>query len=117
MKILVVDDSRGLAHIVKMMLADEDNEIRFARDVRDGYLTFLLFKPDVVITDIPPGENSSELMESIRKYDPKIRAIYTCSDPAYLGPALAEEKTRFQVRLLPKPFSRSELVMLFSQFE
>ncbi len=117
MKILVVDDSRGLAHIVRMMLADEDNEIRFARDVRDGYLTFLLFKPDVVITDIPPGENSSELMEAIRTYDPRVKTIYTCSDPAYLGPVLTEEKTRYQVSLLPKPFSRSELVRLFSEFK
>lgn len=52
MRILVVDDNRGLAHIVKMMLGDEGYQIRFARDVKDGYVTYLLFTPDVVITDI-----------------------------------------------------------------
>ncbi len=117
MRILVVDDSRGLAHIIKTMLRDEDHQVRFARDARDGYLTFLLSKPDVVIADIEPGEDSSQLMENIRKYDPGIKTIYTCSNPSYLGPTLAEEKTKFHVHLLPKPFSRTELVTLFSQFE
>ncbi len=118
MRILVVDDSHGLAHIVKMMLADEDHQIRFARDLRDGYLTYLLFKPDVVIADIqPPTEGNLELLRVIRKYDPEIKTIYICSEPSYWAPVVEKEKARYQVDLLPKPFSRSELVRLFSQFK
>ena len=116
MKILVVDDSRGLAHILKMLLADEGYQIGFARDAKDGYLTYLLFTPEVVITDIQvPGENGFKLMEMIRRHDPEVKTIYTYTDPAYLGPALVEEKMRYHVSLLQKPFSKSELAKLLSQ--
>jgi len=117
-KILVVDDNRGLAHILKMMLADEGYQIGFAREVKDGYLTYLLFTPEVVITDIQvPGENGLKLMEMIRRHDPEVKTIYTYTDPAYLGPVLVEEKTRCHVSLLQKPFSKSELAKLLSQYK
>ena len=118
MKILVVDDNRGLAHILKMMLANEGFQIGFARDAKDGYLTYLLFTPDVVITDIQvPGENGLKLMEMIRRHDPEVNSIYTYTNPAYLGSVLVEEKMKYHVSLLQKPFSKSELAKLLRQYK
>ena len=39
MKILIVDDNLGLAHIIMMMLEEERYEVRLAQGARDGYLT------------------------------------------------------------------------------
>ena len=116
MRILVVDDKRGLAHIIKMMVGHEGHQITFTRGVKDGYLTYLLFKPDVVITDVR-GEIGLELVEIIRTYDPEVKLIYVCSDAAYWGPALVEEKTGDHVGLLQNPFSKGELDRLLSFFE
>jgi len=67
MKILIVDDNQGLAHILKMMLEEENYEVRLAQDGKDGYLAYLLFKPDLVITDIQmPERNGLKLMEIIK---------------------------------------------------
>jgi DNA-binding NtrC family response regulator len=116
-KILVVDDNRGLAHILKMMLGDKGYQIRFARDVKDGYLTYLLFTPDVVIEDIQViGKKGLQLMEMIRTYDPEVKTIYTCGDLAYSGAVLEEEKRKYHVGILQKPFSKGELERLLSQY-
>ena len=89
MRILVVDDNRGLAHIIKMMIGDECHKITFARDVKDGYLTYQLFKPDILIAYVW-GEFGLKLVRILRMYDPAGKSIYTCSDPAYWGPVLIE---------------------------
>lgn len=114
-KILIVDDNQGLAHILKMML-EETYEVRLARDGRDGYLTYLLFEPDLVITDIEmPGRNGLELMERIRMHNPTVKTIYISGDLNRFSSPLQEEKTRYGASFLRKPFSRSELLWLLSR--
>ena len=115
MKILVVDDNEELAFTVQMILEDEGFEVISARDSQDGYSTFLEFKPDLVITDIQmPGENGLELMEHIRKHNPMVRTIYMSGDLESFLPPLEEEKKRYPVSLLEKPFSKVELMGLLS---
>jgi DNA-binding response OmpR family regulator len=117
MKILIVDDNLGLAHILKIMLEEERHEVRLARDGRDGYLSYLLFKPDLIITDIQmPEKNGLELMEVIRKHNPEARVIYISADLSQFWPLLEKEKTRYPVSCLQKPFSKSELMRLLFQF-
>jgi YesN/AraC family two-component response regulator len=116
-KILIVDDNQGLAHILKMMLEDEKYEVRLARDGRDGYLTYLLFGADLVITDIQmPEKNGLELMEVIRMHNPEVKTIYISGDLSRFLSLLEEEKARYRVSLLQKPFSKSELMSLLSEF-
>jgi DNA-binding NtrC family response regulator len=116
-KILLVDDNQGLAHILKMMLEEENYEVRLARDGKDGYLLYLLFKPDLVITDIQmPEINGLKLMEIIRMHNPEVKTIYISADLSRFWTRLEEEKTKYQARFLEKPFSRSELLRLVSQF-
>lgn len=99
-----------------MMLEEENYDVRLARDGKDGYLAYLLFKPDVVITDIQmPERNGLELMEIIRMHNPDVKTIYISADLSRFWKVLEEEKTKHQVSFLEKPFSRSELLRLLSQ--
>lgn len=116
LKVLLVDDDEKLTYIIKEMLESQGYETRIARDAGDGYLTYLLFRPDLVITDLQmPGKNGLELMRRIRRVnDPKVRTIYMSGDLSQFGSVLEEEKERHEVGLLQKPFSKIELMRLVS---
>ncbi|MFB3886056.1 MAG: response regulator [Thermodesulfobacteriota bacterium] len=117
MKILVVDDNQDLAITIQMMLEEEGHEVRLAKDGKDGFMSYLLFRPDIVITDIMmPERNGLELMGDIRTYDPTIRTIYMSGDLTRFYLPLEEEKKRFRANFLEKPFSRFDLVSMLSQF-
>jgi DNA-binding response OmpR family regulator len=116
MKILIVDDNQEIAWVVKIMLEEEGYEVRSAKDGEDGYRVFLEFKPDLIITDIQmPGENGIELMKQIRIHNPSARNIYMSGDLASYWPLLEEERKRYHVSVLEKPFSRVELMGLVSE--
>lgn len=117
MKILIVDDNHGLAHILKMMLEEEPHEVRLALDGQDGYLAYLLFQPDLVITDIQtPESNGFKWMEVIRMNNPEVKTIYIGTDFSRFSMLLEEEKTRYRVSFLEKPFSQVEMLRLLSKF-
>lgn len=110
MKVLVVDDNRLLADTIQETLQDEGLEVHSAKDGIDGYLAYLLFKPDIVITDIQmPRKNGLEMMEHIRNHDPMIRTIYMSGDINPYRPLLKEEKRKYPVSVVEKPFSLESL--------
>ncbi|MHB9097042.1 MAG: response regulator [Syntrophales bacterium] len=109
-KVLVVDDNRILASIIQEVLEDDGLEVRSANDGIDGYLAYLHFKPDVVITDIQmPRENGLEMMGHIRAHDPMIKTIYMSADIDPYRPLLTEEKRKYPVSFFEKPFSIESL--------
>jgi CheY-like chemotaxis protein len=58
MRVLIVDDNQTVTAAVQLMLELEGYEVRSAVNGPDGYLTYLQFRPDLVITDIQmPGKN------------------------------------------------------------
>jgi len=115
MKILVVDDNKDLAALLQVMLEEEGYEVRLAGDGSDGYSAYLLFQPDLVITDIQmPIKSGIELMELIRGHNPRMRAVYISGDLTRFQSILEEEKKKYQVGLLEKPFSKDELIKLIS---
>lgn len=116
MKILIVDDNQDLAWTIQMMLEEEGYEVRLAKDGNDGFLSYLLFRPDIVITDIRmPEKNGLELMENIRMHNPTIRTIYMSGDLEQFWQPLEEEKKRFHASSLEKPFSKVDLISMLSQ--
>lgn len=116
MKILIVDDNQDLAVLLKWMLESEGYEVRAANDGQDGYSTYLLFGPDLVLTDIQmPGKNGLELIKEIRRHDPKVRTIYMSGDLSKYGLRLEEEKENYHVGILEKPFSKHQLMHLLSR--
>ena len=109
-KILVVDDNRLLAATIQELLEDYGLEVMSAKDGVDGYSAYLLFKPDIVITDIQmPRKNGLEMMEHIRTHEPMIRTIYMSGDIDPYRSFLTEEKRRYPVIFLEKPFSLESL--------
>ena len=83
----------------------------WAGDGAAGYGTYLLFRPDLVITDIEMPEKSGlEMAAHIRKHNPRTEIIYMSVDPDRFRSRLEEEKKRYRVGFLQKPFSRLELM-------
>jgi CheY-like chemotaxis protein len=116
MKILVVDDNQDLAFLIKWMLEEEGYEVKSAMNGQDGYSTYLLFNPDLVLTDIQmPEKNGLELIREIRCHNPGVRTIYMSGDLSRYWFPLEEEKERYHVGVLEKPFSKNELISLLSQ--
>ena len=115
-KILIIDDNKELVGIIQEMLAPDRYEIMSAGDGQIGYFTFLLFNPDLVITDIHmPGINGVELMKLIRTHKSIIKTIYMSGNLSRWNSLLEEEKSRYPVSILQKPFSRQELIRSLAQ--
>lgn len=110
MKVLVVDDNRLLAATIQEILEDDGLEVRSANDGVDGYSAYLMFRPDVVITDIQmPRRNGLEMMGHIRTHEPMIKTIYMSGDIDPYRPLLVEETKKYPVRYFEKPFSIESL--------
>ena len=117
MKVLIVDDDQAIVSVVQLMLEFEGHEVRLAMNGPEGYLIYLQFLPDLVITDIQmPGENGLELMNHIRERDPLVKTIYMSGNLNQFYPLLKEERTKYPINFLEKPFSREELIGQVSQF-
>ena len=94
-----------------MMLEDEGYEARSAGDGIEGYTWYLLFRPEVVITDLHmPGAGGVEMIRNIRKQYPWVKVIYMSGDLLSFLSVLDEEKRKYPVLILPKPFSREDLL-------
>ncbi|NWF56835.1 MAG: response regulator [Syntrophaceae bacterium] len=114
---MVVDDNILLGSLLKMMLEDEGYEARSAGNGPEGYASYLRFRPAVVITDLHmPQGNGLELMKKIRHHDPGVKTIYMSGDMHPFPPFLDEEQRQYPVSLLPKPFSKEELLNLLAEF-
>lgn len=110
-KVLVVDDDYTLTYLLRQRLEYEDFEVESANSAAEGYLIYLGFRPDLVITDINMGEeNGLELVKHIRSSDPKVRTIYMTGDLSRYGSALETERDVFHASVLEKPFSGHKLL-------
>jgi DNA-binding response OmpR family regulator len=117
MKILIVDDNKNWAFIVRTMLEEEGYEIRVASDGETGYSTYLSFRPDLVITDIQmPRMNGIELMGMIREHDQKVKTVYMSSEFDGFRSLIEKEKIKYEVDLLKKAFTKEELLSRLSKF-
>ncbi len=116
MKVLVVDDNREFADLIQTMLESEGMEVMSAKDGKEGYTAYLLFKPDLVITDIQmPGENGLEMMANIRTHNPMVKTIYMSGDINAFRPSLEGEKKRYPVSFFEKPFALESLTKIISE--
>jgi len=116
MKVLVVDDNRLLADTIQEILEDDGLEVMSANDGLDGYSTYLLFKPDIIITDIQmPRKNGLEMMKRIRVHNPMIKTIYMSANIDAFQPFLMEEKERYPVSYFEKPFSLESLMRVVTE--
>ena len=116
MKVLVVDDNHCLASIIQETLEDEGCEVMTAKDGIDGYSAYLLFEPDLIITDIQmPRKNGLEMMECIRTHEPMIQTIYMSGDISSFRASLLEEEKKYPVSFFEKPFPLGRLTHFISR--
>ena len=116
MKVLVVDDNKDLADFIQSVLEGEGMEVMSANDGIDGYADYLSFKPDLVITDIQmPGGTGFEMMRHIRTHNPMIKTVYMSGDIDAYRLSLEQEKKRYPVTFLRKPFPLALLMGLASE--
>jgi CheY-like chemotaxis protein len=114
-KVLVVDDDDKLSYLIGERLGSEGYEVRSAESVTKGYLTYLKFRPNLVLTDISMGgETGIELVERIRIHEPEIPTIYMTGDPDRYRSELAVENTVHHSQVLRKPFSERNLLDLIA---
>lgn len=105
-----------MAFIIQQILEADGHEVMWAGDGAAGYGTYLLFRPDLIITDIEmPEKDGLEMMAHVRARNPGIRVIYMSAEFDCFRIQLEEEKKRYRAGFLPKPFSRKELMGLVSQ--
>lgn len=118
-KVLIVDDNGVLTGLMKEMLEAEGiYHVKTAENGVEGYLAFLHFKPDIVLTDIEmPVKNGLEMVRDIRINHPEIKAIYMSGDLNRYGRLLDDEKTKYKATLLNKPFCISEVIGLFHEYQ
>lgn len=110
MKVLVVDDNRVLASTIREILEDDGIEVMSANDGVDGYTAYLVFNPDMVITDIQmPRRSGVEMMHRIRRHNPQIKTVYMSGNMSTIRPFLHEEAKKYPVRFFEKPFSLESL--------
>lgn len=116
MKVLVVDDNRELADLIQNVLEGEGMEVLSAGDGIEGYAGYLLFRPDLVITDIQmPGGTGFEMMQHIRAHDPTIGTVYMSGNIDSYRLSLEREKKSYPVAILRKPFSLQSLMKRVSE--
>lgn len=105
MKVLIVDDDQSLAALMQEILEDDGFKVMSANNGIEGYSAYLLFRPDIIVTDIQmPRESGIAMMERIRNHDPMIKAIYISGDMRSFRSLLNEEQKRYPVRFFQKPF-------------
>jgi DNA-binding NtrC family response regulator len=108
---LVVDDDEGLAQIVAAILRIEGFEVRIADNGAHGFAAYSRNPTDWVVTDIQmPELDGLEMMQCIRAINPGVKTVYMSGEVERYQAVLDREAAKFSARVLPKPFTRSNLV-------
>jgi CheY-like chemotaxis protein len=118
-KVLIVDDNEVLTSLLKEILEIEGvYHVETADNGEEGYAASLLFKPDIILTDIEmPVKNGLEMVKDIRAHYPRIKTIYMSSDSDRYGKLLQEEKMKYNARFINKPFLLSEVIGFFHEYQ
>ena len=118
MKLLIVDDDEALAGLIKKMIERIGiYRVKTAANGKEGFEIFLYFKPDIILTDIQmPVKNGFEMIKDIRNHDPEIKTIYMTGNMSQFQTRFEEEKTKYKVNLLNKPFSCARLTELLHEY-
>jgi DNA-binding response OmpR family regulator len=111
MKILIVDDNAELLQILQALLTREGHRLEMAGNGWEGYERALVFRPDLVITDLGmPLLDGLGMIQHIRRHMPRIGTVYMSGAPQAHGVGLEVELRHHGALLIEKPFSRSELL-------
>lgn len=83
MRILLIDDSRTMRHLIKLVIAAlGEHEVEEANNGFDGLIRAQSFRPDLVIVDGEmPGMSGIEFVHGFRADNPQTPVLLVSSDP------------------------------------
>lgn len=118
-RVLIVDDNEALTTLMKALLETEGTyRVKTALNGEDGYLAFLDFRPDIILTDIEmPIKNGLEMVREIRVHHPGIKTIYMSGDLQSYRILLEKEEREYKAHFLHKPFSLKKMIGLFHEYQ
>ncbi|NLL53017.1 MAG: response regulator [Peptococcaceae bacterium] len=108
MKLLIVDDQKGIRRLLTEVFLEYSNEIEVCANGIEALELIPTFNPDLVIMDVKmPGMSGFDVLKELReKGNPTQVVLMTAySDPNYLEQA----KVLGVERVLLKPFDLNEL--------
>jgi len=113
--VLVVDDDAGLVQVIALTLRSEGFEVFTARDGVQGYIRYLRSPTDWVVTDIQmPKLDGLGMMRCIRAINTNVRILYMSGAVDQFRAGLESEAAQFGASVLPKPFSRNDLICVLT---
>jgi CheY-like chemotaxis protein len=118
-RILIIEDEPELQKFFQKILMMEGYDSRIAEDGIKGYEAYYQFKPDLMLCDVVmPGMSGLELVEKIRKTNPRIKVIYVSGffDITPFKGRFEEEVIRYGYHTLSKPFKASEMLTLIRDY-
>jgi CheY-like chemotaxis protein len=103
--ILIVDDDENLRIMTADLLRAAGHSVDAAEDARAGLALYSVVRHDLVITDIlMPDMDGLELIEALRKTEPRPRVIALSGGSKYSEPLLLPAAKRLGAeRILAKP--------------
>jgi CheY-like chemotaxis protein len=108
LRVLIVDDDETFCQLLAEVLGGRGIEVVWTTDGLEGYEMSLYERYDLFILDQRmPLILGSELVEEIKKDNPKAKIILTS---AFADEALQNRSQRLGVPLLSKPFSANRLL-------
>jgi len=108
-KILYVEDDENIRKVFSKFLQRKSKQLEVAVDGEDGYLKYLEFRPDLIISDINmPKLNGLEMSRKIKNLNKEIPIILTSahSDSEYYTEAISIGINHY----LSKPVNTKELL-------
>ncbi len=116
MKVLIIDDDRGVRRSVSLILEDEGYDVVTAADGEKGLTTALEEEPDLILCDVRmPGMDGLEFLDAYREEGGEGLVIMVT---AYGSTELAvDAMKRGAYDYLPKPFSPDEVVLTIRKAE
>ena len=113
MRILVVDDERGIADSVRGILTMHGYESVSMYSALEALDSIAEFNPHLVISDVVmPNMNGIELMGALRAKHPEISVILISGNAATEQLLAEAGETVGPVKILAKPFAPRELLRL-----
>ena len=113
--VLIVDDDEGLAHIIALILRQEAFDVRTAANGTHGYADYSRHPTEWVITDIQmPELDGLQMIQCIRTINPSVKTIYMSGEVDKYHTELEQEVSEFDALVLPKPFTKSDLIAKLS---
>lgn len=110
-KVLLIDDDASLRRVTEYSLQSAGFQVISAADGEQGLASFMMDRPEVVITDIQmPGLSGYEVLQQIKAERPETLVIVITAYSSVEKAVEAMKQGAYDY--LAKPFSRDELVLL-----